>query len=99
LVIGNRLVSKAREEKTMYSFDIERPSTVAEAVAALGKDEAQALGGGQTLIPTLKQRLASPETLVSLTGIAEMKGVCAEDGAVSIGGGTNHATVAAEASA
>lgn len=83
----------------MYSFEIERPSTVADAVAALGKDEAQALGGGQTLIPTLKQRLASPETLVSLTGIAEMKGVCAEDGAVSIGGGTNHATVAAEASA
>ncbi|MFY0624398.1 MAG: xanthine dehydrogenase family protein subunit M [Pelagimonas sp.] len=83
----------------MYSFEIERPSTVADAVAALGKDEAQALGGGQTLIPTLKQRLASPETLVSLIGIAEMKGVCAEDGAVSIGGGTNHATVAAEASA
>ncbi len=83
----------------MYSFEIGRPSTVADAVAALGKDEAQALGGGQTLIPTLKQRLASPETLVSLTGIAEMKGVCAEDGALSIGGGTNHATVAAEASA
>lgn len=83
----------------MYSFDIQRPTSVADAVAALGTDEAQPLGGGQTLIPTLKQRLASPSVLVSLTGIAEMKGVCtADDGALSIGGGTTHATVAREAS-
>ncbi|MGJ8604814.1 MAG: FAD binding domain-containing protein [Marivita sp.] len=82
----------------MYSFDIQRPTSVADAVAALGTDEAQPLGGGQTLIPTLKQRLASPSVLVSLTGIAEMKGVCtADDGALSIGGGTTHATVAREA--
>lgn len=84
----------------MYSFDIQRPSTISDAVAALGTDEAQALGGGQTLIPTLKQRLAAPSVLVSLSGIAEMKGVCIrDDGAVSIGGGTTHATVAAEGSA
>ena len=42
----------------MYAFDIERPSTIADAANALKADEAQALGGGQTLIPTLKQRLA-----------------------------------------
>lgn len=83
----------------MYNFEFEQPASVADAVAALGGDEAQALGGGQTLIPTLKQRLASPTTLVSLTGIAEMKGVCQEDGVLSVGGGTNHATVAAEAGA
>jgi len=58
----------------MYEFDIEKPSTIDEAVAALANDEAQALGGGQTLIPTLKQRLAAPGVLVSLSGIAEMKG-------------------------
>ena len=82
----------------MYAFEIERPSTIADAAAALSKDEAQALGGGQTLIPTLKQRLAAPSVLVSLGGIAEMKGVCtADDGALCIGGGTTHATVAAEA--
>ena len=46
---------------------------MADAVAALGAEEAQALGGGQTLIPTLKQRLAMPSKLVSLSGIAEMK--------------------------
>lgn len=79
----------------MYAFNIERPSTIAGAVDALAKDEAQALGGGQTLIPTLKQRLASPDTLVSLTGIPEMQGICtADDGALCIGGATTHAAVA-----
>ena len=64
----------------------------------MAKEDAQALGGGQTLIPTLKQRLASPSVLVSLTGIAEMKGVCmTDDGELSIGGATTHATVAREA--
>ncbi|WP_420327191.1 FAD binding domain-containing protein [Mameliella sp.] len=84
----------------MYSFDMVRPTSVADAVAALGQDEAQALGGGQTLIPTLKQRLAMPSVLVSLSGIDELKGVCREDnGDLAIGGGTTHATVAAEAAA
>ena len=80
----------------MYSFNIERPTSVADAVSALGDDEAQALGGGQTLIPTLKARLASPTTLVSLTGVADMSGISASGGSVTIGGATNHATVAAD---
>ncbi|KIC20911.1 FAD binding domain-containing protein [Leisingera sp. ANG-Vp] len=81
----------------MYEFEFEKPSTVAEAVAALADEEAQALGGGQTLIPTLKQRLAMPSKLVSLTGIAGMSGVSGGDGVVSIGGATTHAEVAAAA--
>ncbi len=81
----------------MYAFDIERPSTVAEAAAALG-GEAQALGGGQTLIPTLKQRLASPSKLVSLSGVSEMQGISSAGGVVTIGGGTTHADVAADGS-
>ncbi|MDU8913054.1 xanthine dehydrogenase family protein subunit M [Aestuariicoccus sp. MJ-SS9] len=84
----------------MYSFDVVKPTSVADAVSALSQDEAQPLGGGQTLIPTLKQRLASPSVLVSLSGIAEIRGVCKmDDGRVSIGGGTTHATVAKEAAA
>lgn len=84
----------------MYDFNFEKPGTVADAVAALSAEDAQALSGGQTLIPTLKQRLNQPSTLVSLTGIADIKGVCkTDDGALSIGGGTNHATVAAQAGA
>jgi carbon-monoxide dehydrogenase medium subunit len=84
----------------MYNFEFAKPSNVAAAVEALGEEEAQALGGGQTLLPTMKQRLAAPATLVSLTGIAEMIGVCVNDaGEVCIGGATTHATVAREAAA
>ena len=84
----------------MYAFDITRPATIGEAVAALGHEGAQALGGGQTLIPSLKQRLAAPAVLVSLTGIAEMKGVCMSDaGELCVGAATPHAVVAAEAAA
>ncbi len=81
----------------MYAFEIERPSTIADAASAMKGEDAQALGGGQTLIPTLKQRLAMPSVLVSLSGIGEMQGVCMSDaGEVCIGGATNHATVARE---
>ncbi|MDW3221924.1 MAG: xanthine dehydrogenase family protein subunit M [Paracoccaceae bacterium] len=84
----------------MYYFDVEMPGSVADAVSALGREDAQALGGGQTLIPTLKQRLASPSVLVSLSGITEMKGVCTgDDGQLCIGGATTHATVAKDAAA
>lgn len=82
----------------MYKFEFEKPSTVAEAVAALGSEDAQALGGGQTLIPTMKQRLASPTKLVSLLGIAELVGVSEAGGVVTIGAATTHAQVAAECS-
>ena len=79
----------------MYAFEIARPSSIDDAVKALGTDEAQPLGGGQTLIPTLKQRLAMPSVLVSLAGIAEMRGICTDDaGRMCIGGSTTHAEVA-----
>lgn len=83
----------------MYAFDFVRPSTVAEAVAALAAEDAQALGGGQTLIPTLKARLASPSVLVSLSGVAEMKGVRREGDTLVVGGGATHGEVAREAKA
>ena len=82
----------------MYAFEIERPSTIADAAKALKGDDAQALSGGQTLIPTLKARLAAPETLVSLTDSPEMVGICdGDDGSLCIGGATTHAAVAAGA--
>lgn len=79
----------------MYNFEFVKPSSVADAVAALGAEDAQALGGGQTLIPTMKQRLASPSKLVSLGGIADMQGVLVSGGSVTIGGATTHADVEA----
>jgi carbon-monoxide dehydrogenase medium subunit len=83
----------------MYAFGFVKPATVEEALAALMAEAAQALGGGQTLIPTLKQRLASPGTLVSLRGIASLRGVAMKGGALVVGGGTPHAVVAREAAA
>lgn len=85
----------------MYNFDVVKPTRIADAVKELSdSSESQPLGGGQTLIPTLKQRLARPDKLVRLAGIDEMKGVYkGEDGSVCIGGATTHATVAAEAGA
>jgi len=84
----------------MHNFELVKPTTIADAVQALSGDEAQALGGGQTLIPTMKQRLADPGTLVSTLGISEMHGVCTDDsGRICIGGATTHAAVAAETAA
>lgn len=83
----------------MYNFEFVKPTTLDEAVAALASEEAQVLGGGQTLIPTLRQRLAAPAKLVSLSGIGEIRGVSAEGGVLTVGGGTTHAAVAAGAGA
>ncbi len=83
----------------MRDFEFVKPATVADAVKALAADGAQPLSGGQTLIPTMKQRLNTPERLVSLTGIAEMKGVCKGEGGLHVGAATPHAVVARDAAA
>ncbi len=83
----------------MYAFEFVKPASVDDAVAALASDEAQALGGGQTLIPTLKQRLASPGRLVSLRGIPSLRYVRMEGDLLAIGGATTHAQIAREAAA
>jgi carbon-monoxide dehydrogenase medium subunit len=78
----------------MQNFDFVKPASVAEAVAALGTSGAQALSGGQTLIGSMKQNLAAPAVLVSLTGIAALKGVSVAGGVMTIGAATPHAEVA-----
>ena len=83
----------------MIDFEFVKPLTVADAVKALAVEGAQALSGGQTLTPTMKQRLATPSVLVSLNGIAAMRGVSVSGGTVTVGAATTHATVAREATA
>ena len=83
----------------MHEFEFERPTSVSGAVAALAADGAQPLAGGQTLIPTMKNRLASPSRLVSLGGIQEMRNFSASGGELRIGGGVSHAEVAGQAGA
>jgi carbon-monoxide dehydrogenase medium subunit len=75
----------------MYDFAYHRPKTLAEATAALkGKDEARAMSGGMTLIPTLKQRLAKPSDVVDLNGVKELAGIKADGSSVTVGGMTRH---------
>ena len=79
----------------MYAFNYHRPSSLDEAKQALsGAEEGKFVAGGMTLIPTMKQRLASPSDLVDLGAISELKGVCEDNGAVVIGAMTPHAAVA-----
>ncbi len=80
----------------MYEFNVHKPGAVNDAVSALkGAEDGKFLAGGQTLIPTLKQRLASPSDVVDLGGVAELKGISDEGGALKIGAMTTHAEVAA----
>ena len=69
-----------------------RPQSVDEALRLLGELEgSRALAGGQTLINVMKARAASPEALVDLNRIAELKGVeRTADGGVSIGAMTTY---------
>lgn len=79
----------------MYETSYHRAGSVADAVALMGKaEDGKFLSGGQTLLPTMKQRLAAPSDLVDLAKIAEMKGICEEGGAIAIGAATTHAEVA-----
>jgi aerobic carbon-monoxide dehydrogenase medium subunit len=82
----------------MYAFDYSRPATIADAVKAYAADpEAKLLAGGQTLIPTMKQRLASPSTLVDLSGIRELKAIMREANSITIGAMVTHDAVARNA--
>jgi carbon-monoxide dehydrogenase medium subunit len=77
----------------MHNFSYQRPASLAEA-AKLLSGEAKLLAGGMTLLPTLKQRLAQPSALVDLGSVAELKGIKAEGGGLTIGAMTTHAEVA-----
>ena len=80
----------------MYNFDYTRPSSLDEALKALSSgDEVKLMAGGQTLIPTLKQRLAMPSDLVDLGGIGDLKGISLDGDTLVVGAMTTHATVAA----
>jgi aerobic carbon-monoxide dehydrogenase medium subunit len=79
----------------MYATNYHRASSVEDAVKlASGNDEAKYLSGGQTLLPTMKQRLAAPSDLVDLRHIAGMKGISVNGGSIRIGAATTHAEVA-----
>jgi len=83
----------------MYQFQYFRPKTIEEARKLYENTggDAKFLAGGQTLIPTLKQRLAQPTALIDIGGIPGFAGIKVAGGVVTIGAGTKHVDVATSA--
>jgi aerobic carbon-monoxide dehydrogenase medium subunit len=79
----------------MYAFDYHRPQSLSAALADLANPDAKALAGGMTLLPTMKQRLASPSAIIDLNKLPELAGVTREGDNLVIGAMTRHADVAA----
>ncbi len=76
-------------------FDYVAPTSLAEAVTALGEagEDAKILAGGQSLIPVLRLRLAFPTVLVDLGKLDELRGVREDGDALVIGAMTRHCDV------
>lgn len=76
-------------------FDYVAPTTLAEAITALGEagEDGKILAGGQSLIPVLRLRLAFPTVLVDLSKVDELRGVRDDGDALLIGAMTKHSDV------
>ena len=80
----------------MYQFHYHRPASLEEAVALYrAAEDGIYLAGGQTLLPTMKQRLAAPSDVIDLAGIAELTGIEVTPDRVTVGAFTRHGEVAA----
>ncbi len=68
-------------------FEYHRPATLADAVKLLSElgEEARPLAGGHSLIPMMKLRFATPEHLIDLGAIGQLKGICHDANALVIG--------------
>jgi carbon-monoxide dehydrogenase medium subunit len=77
----------------MYAFTFERPTSLADATR-LASAGGKVLAGGQTLLASMKLRLANPDQLVDLGGVGELSGIRREGSSVVIGAMTRHADVA-----
>ncbi len=82
----------------MYNFSYQKAASVDEAVAAMqAAEDGKFVAGGQTMLPTMKHRLASPSDVIDLGGIADLAGIAVDGDTVTIGAMTTHAAVAASA--
>jgi carbon-monoxide dehydrogenase medium subunit len=78
----------------MYAFEYHRPQSLSAAIADLANPDAKALAGGMTLLPTMKQRLASPAALIDLKNVPELAGITRQGDNLLVGAMTRHADVA-----
>jgi len=79
------------------AFAYHRPTSVSAAIALLADlgEDARPLAGGHSLIPMMKLRLAVPQALIDLAGIAELRGIRRDADAVVIGATTTMADLIA----
>ena len=78
----------------MENFAYHRPAKIADAVKLAKKKDAKLMSGGMTLLPTMKQGLASPSDIIDLGGLGN-SGVKASAKSVVVKAGTTHAEVTA----
>ena len=79
----------------MYNFTFHRPTTVRQAAGLLSRNpDGKMLAGGHSLIPVMKQRLASPSALIDLSLVEGLSGVELKGRSVVIGAMTRHADAA-----
>jgi len=79
----------------MYAFNYSKASSVADAAAQLGKSaDGKLMAGGQTLLASMKLRLANPAQLIDLGTVGELAGIKVDANGVTIGAMTRHAEVA-----
>jgi carbon-monoxide dehydrogenase medium subunit len=76
-------------------FHYHRPTTLSDAVGLMASlsGDIRALAGGHSLIPMMKLRMATPEHLVDLAGIADLRGISEESGRIVIGATTTQAAL------
>ena len=73
-------------------FTYAAPATLAEAVQLMQGADVKPLAGGQSLLPLMKLRLASPGQLVDLRRIGELRGIREDGDAIIIGAMTTYLT-------
>ncbi len=81
----------------MYAFEYQRPASRDAAKSAAAGADTRYLAGGQSLIQAMRLRLSQSERLVDLGAVADLKGIKAENGGVTIGAMATHASVASNA--
>src|SRR4051794_23507083 len=82
----------------MYEFKYHRPATVRQAANLLAKNEdAKVIAGGHTLVPVMKQRLASPPHLVDISHVEGLDAIEMKGRSLVIGATAKHADVAGSA--
>ena len=78
------------------AFDYRRPTSVDEALTAISGGDAKVIAGGQSILPLLKMRLASADTLVDIGRLADLRGMRElPDGGYEVGALTTYADIIA----